>query len=189
MPPGKEEQTRIMATFIGQILVTAGLLNSLAAPLIKERYRFIRELSFRIVGSRITARVLGRRSLFRFTGFAAVRLTDFVFEPSFHRADLLLSLEVQPRFLEPIFVRLLGRELARRPGVDWSGNRLRLELAEMPCFIQLIEGAPWNNILSRIEITRCGQGAEGELLFNIYLHDRRGIDNEGGKGENKITGS
>lgn len=177
-----------MAIFIGQFLVTAGLLNRVAAPLIRERFRFIKELTFRITGNHITARIAGRRSFLRFKGFAAARLVEFTFDPPLYRAGLRLNLEMQPRFLEPLFVNLLKNELDRLPGMDWSGDRLQLEFAEMPFFTQIIEERPWNSILSRIEIAPGEHGAKGELSFNIYLHDCRGGDNGSGAGENKTSG-
>ncbi len=177
-----------MTIFIGQFLVTAGLLNRLAAPLIKERYRFIKEISFRIVDSHIVVWTAGRRSLIRFRGFAAARLVEFVFEPSAHRAGIRLNLEMQPRLLSPLFNRLLKKELTSRPGVSWSGDRLQLELDEMPSFTAIIRGTPGNSFFSQIEIAREKQGTKGGLLFNLYLHECGESDNGGCKGENKTSG-
>jgi hypothetical protein len=159
-----------MALFMGQFLISGELLNKVAAPLLKKQYRFLRELSFRIVDDFVMAEIAGRYNLLGFKGFVAVHLLEFFFARTVCRIDLRLSVEMRPRFLKPLLMSLLKKKLSRRPGVSWSGSRLRLEPAEMPFFSQINEKPAWRELFSILEITRDGQDSRG-LLFNLYLHE------------------
>jgi hypothetical protein len=68
-----------MALFMGQFLISGELLNKVAAPLLKKQYRFLRELSFRIVDDFVMAEIAGRYNLLGFKGFVAVHLLEFFF--------------------------------------------------------------------------------------------------------------
>jgi hypothetical protein len=158
-----------MALFMGQLLITGELLNKVAAPLFKRKYPFLRELSLKIVDDFVTAEIAGRYKLLGFKGYVAVHLIEFIFEPSVYRVDLQLSTELQPRFLRPLFMALLRKQLLRRPGVSWSGHCLSLDLAEMPFFLRIREMPAWGELFSMLEITR-DKDSRG-LLFNLFLHE------------------
>lgn len=159
-----------MAVFIGRILLTAELLNEIAAPLIKNKYRIIKTLTFRIVDDSVVAEAAGKYSLIGFKSFAALRLCRFHLGPSLYRIEIQLSVEMQPRFLKPLLMVWLKRRLFHQPGLDYSENLLQIELAGMPLFRQLIKRPLWGDLISKFKITRGAQDPRG-LLFNLYLLD------------------
>lgn len=161
-----------MAVYIGQFLLTAELLNKVAAPLIKERYRFLQAITFRIVDDFVMAEISGRYSLLGFKGFITVHLLEFVFGRAAYRIELSFSLELSPRFLKPLVVGLLKKKLSDRPGVSRVASRLRLDLDKMPFFKQFQEGTGGGAFFSLLEITWDKQDSRG-LLVNLYLHEPR----------------
>ncbi len=159
-----------MAIFIGRFLLTAELLNRAASPLIKKQYRFLKDLSFRIKDDYITAEMRGSYSLLSFEGFVALRLLEFIFCSPVYRVDLQLSAEVRPRFLRPLMISLLKREFARLPGVNWRGDQLRLDLAEMPFFVQVKEARAWCGLFSKLR-ANWDADEKGGLLFNFHFDE------------------
>lgn len=171
-----------MPVFIGQFLLTGELLNKVAAPLIKNRCRFLHEISFRIVDDFVTAEISGRYSLLGFKGYLAVHLLEFLFGRSVYRIDLRLSVDLWPRFLKPLIAHLLKRKLSRLSGVSWTGNRIHLEPAKMPFFSQIEKTPPWGELFSLLEITRDDRDGRG-LLFNLYLSEPYQNDNRRDQGK------
>ncbi len=171
-----------MALFMGQFLITGELLNKVAAPLLKKQYRFLQKISFRIVDDFVLAEFSGRYSLLGFKGFVAAHLLEFIFGSSVYRIDLRLSVELRPSFLQPLLLGLLKKKISRRPGVNWSGSRLRLEPAETLFFSQINETPFWRELFSMLEITWEEQERRG-LLFNLFLHAPCRSDSRRGKGK------
>lgn len=159
-----------MAVFIGHFLLTPALLNKTAAPLLKRQYRYLEELSFRIVDDFVIAEITGRYHLFGFAGSVALHLLGFLFGPSGYRMELRLSAEIRPRLMKPVLLSLIRKEVARLPGVSWSGKGIGLELVEMPLFLQIRKAPPWNDIFSKLEVVREEKDSRG-LLFTLYLSD------------------
>ena len=166
-----------MAVFVGQFLLTAPLLNRVAAPLIRRHYPFIKGLSFRVADDFIIAEIVGRYSLFSFKGLVAVHLLEFIFQPSRYHISLKLSMEMEPRFLRPLLTAYLKRTISRIPGLNWSGDRLSLDLEEFPFFAR-IRGTPvWGELLSGLRISHGKQDVRG-LPFDLYLHELHRYDRD-----------
>lgn len=159
-----------MALYLGQFLLTGELLDRVAAPAIMKRYRFVHSISFRIVDHFVIAEISGRYSLIGFKGFVAAHLVKFNFGRSVYRVELELSVDLRPRFLNPLLTGLLKKKLDRRPGLTWAESRIQLELAKMPFFKQIKERLPDDSLFSQLEIIRDGQGGGG-MLFKIYLNE------------------
>lgn len=166
----RERCIKAMAVFIGHFLLTSELLNKMAAPLLKRKYRYLEELSFRIVDDFVIAEIAGRYHLLGFAGSVALHLLEFLFGSSGYRIELRLSAEIRPRLMKPVLMSLIRKEVARLPGVSWSGKGIRLELVEMPLFLQIREAPPWNSIVSGLEVVREEKESRG-LLFTLYLND------------------
>ncbi|MGB4682018.1 MAG: hypothetical protein GX890_00310 [Firmicutes bacterium] len=158
-----------MALFIGQLLITGALLSGVAAPLLREKFPFLRELVVGIDGDVVTAEIAGRYGLIGFKGLVKMQMLEFVFAPSRYRIVLRLSAELRPFFLGPLLLGRLRKTLSRRPDVSWSGGLLTLELAKMPLFARLKKSSAWEEFFSRLEIAP-GRDSRG-LLFNLFLHE------------------
>ncbi|HHW74962.1 MAG TPA: hypothetical protein GX744_06875 [Firmicutes bacterium] len=158
-----------MALYVGKFLLTGEFLNRVAAPYLLGHYRFLSELTFRVAGSTIAARVAGRYTLLRFKGSISAELLQFRFQPSAHRVLVELSLDLQPHMIKPLVLSLLEKNLASRDGVTWSGQRLSLDLDRLPFFNALRDSPGGDNILSLLRINPDERTRSDGITFNIYL--------------------
>lgn len=159
-----------MALYLGQFFLTGELLDRVAVPPIMDRCRFLSKISFEVADRVITAAVAGRYALIRFGGTISAGLQGFECRPPSYRVVLTPYLDLQPRMLNPLIGALLKKNLAGRPGIDWSGKRLCLELAGWPFFAPAAEKLCGDNFFLKLGDVPASPG-RGGILFNFYLDD------------------
>lgn len=161
-----------MSLYLGQVIITAELLNRFAAPLLLRRYRLLKQLRFSISSNSITAQLSGNYSYFKFSGALSAELLLPGVGEREDCLDLNLHLNLRPRLLNPVAQRLIKKYTAHYPGISYSGERLCINPGAIAFFTEPRESLGGSSIFSFFRASPGENGGSG-IPLNLYIRKER----------------
>lgn len=160
-----------MSVFLGQVVITAELLNKIVKPFILSRQPVVSSIDFLLEKGEIIFRARGRY-LLQFRAAGTVNIVRFNFGPGGHILTLAVEVHLYPRYLTLLARNPLEKVFAEQPGLRFRGNLLEVDLKKIPLLAAIgkitLGGA---ELFSLLEITAAGRSEEG-LLFDLSLADQ-----------------
>ncbi len=170
-----------MPVLIGQVVLTAELLNKIVKPFILSGQSILHRMDFRLEKGKVTFHARGKH-LLQFRAAGSVDLIRFSFGPGGHNVTLAVHLKLYPRYLTLFARNPLEKVFVSQPGFHFRGNILEVELRKIPWLAAVnniqIAGA---DLFSLLEITSAGNSDQG-LLFDIALAEEEMNFDQGPKG-------
>lgn len=160
-----------MSVFLGQIVVTAELLNKVVKPFILSRQSVLSSIDFLLEKGNITFKARGKY-LLQFKASGSVDIVRFNFGTAGYNLTLAVDLKFYPRHLALLARNPLEKVFAEQPAIRFRGNLLEVELKRIPLLAAIgkiqLAGA---ELFSLLEVTAAGKSEEG-LLFNLSLAEQ-----------------